>query len=535
MKQVDKTDRSIAGLRARRREIMVTHRSFADRRRAIRKLSREWSDALHQAACICHADVNPVLNARKRLSTAQKLSGLIVLILATVFLAGAPGLTFVSIILAYLAFCWAVLGLRVAAFFKVLFQAAPSATVTEQETAPGRWPGFTLLVPLYKESASLPGLVQCLRQLNYPPELLDIKFLLEEDDRETRISAELHCTDDHMQIVTVPPGGPRTKPKALNYGLWMAVGGYTVIYDAEDRPEPDQLIKAANAFTVAGPETACLQAHLNYYNRQQNWLTRLFSLEYSTLFDLTLPGLSRMGLPIPLGGTSNFFKTKLLVAVGGWDPFNVTEDADMGLRLYRAGYEIGILGSTTLEEAPANLRDWLLQRSRWIKGYLQTWLVHTRQTGSLFSSRNRNLFIITHLVVGGVIISSLVNPFFWLLYAAWLLGGTSPEGALFPPYMLEAGTLTLLIGNFSLIYLSVLAPAKRRWYRLGLSGLLLPVYWVLQSAAGFIALYQLITRPYHWEKTTHHPEVAPEAALSGQNGWFSKPSANTIPMRLPVK
>ena len=203
--------------------------------------------------------------------------------------------------------------------------------------------------------------------------------MVEEDDLETVAAAKALLDGDvPFEIIEVPPGGPRTKPKAANYALAFARGEYLVVYDAEDRPERDQLKKAVATFRASPRQTACLQARLNFYNADHNWLTKMFALDYALWFDTLLPGLDRIGVPMPLGGTSNHFRTSVLRDIGGWDAFNVTEDADIGIRLSQLGYRVSMLDSNTFEEAPVTIGAWLKQRSRWLKGYMQTWLVHMR-------------------------------------------------------------------------------------------------------------------------------------------------------------
>jgi cellulose synthase/poly-beta-1,6-N-acetylglucosamine synthase-like glycosyltransferase len=250
-------------------------------------------------------------------------------------------------------------------------------------------PIYTVLVPMYKEPAVAQKIARTVTSLDYPLEKLDVKLLLEEDDAPTRakIAEVIDSLPKCVEVViapTVPKGQPRTKPRACNWGLERAKGELLVVFDAEDQPEPDQLRKAAYTFKqleLAGKKSVvCLQAKLNYFNARQNSLTRFFTLEYTSWFDLFLPGLHAVRTPIPLGGTSNHFRTSALRELGGWDPFNVTEDCDLGIRMARRGYSTEILDSTTWEEANSQLFNWIKQRSRWIKGYFQTHLVHTRES-----------------------------------------------------------------------------------------------------------------------------------------------------------
>ena len=239
-------------------------------------------------------------------------------------------------------------------------------------------PTFTILVPAYREANVVSEVVDHVSELDYPLSKLQVLLLLEADDTETILAAKAARPPDFVRLVVVPPGGPQTKPKACNVGLAMAEGEFLVIYDAEDRPEPGQLREVVAAFRRATPETVCVQARLNYFNTETNILTRMFTLEYSFWFDYMLPGLDALKLPIPLGGTSNHFRVDALRELGGWDPFNVTEDADLGVRASAMGLEVGIIDSTTWEEACSEWTAWIRQRTRWIKGYMVTTLVQLK-------------------------------------------------------------------------------------------------------------------------------------------------------------
>jgi len=364
-------------------------------------------------------------------------------------------------------------------------------------------PLYTVLVPMYKEPTVLPILVAALRRMDYPKSKLDIKLVLEEDDHETIDAAKLLGLPANFEIVRVPQSLPRTKPKACNYALRFARGEYLTIYDAEDKPEPDQLKKVVVAFRKLGDDAACIQAHLNYFNVEENWLTRMFTLEYSLWFDMFLPALDELRVPIPLGGTSNHFDLAKLRQVGAWDPFNVTEDADLGLRFAAMGYHVGVVNSVTYEEANAHLGNWIRQRSRWLKGYIQTWLVNMRHPVNLFRSVGWKSFFSFQLFVGGCILSGLIYPFLVFPFVVWLLAGKNMMQALFPAPVLMISMANLIIGNSCLIYISMLAVAKRRHAALLPYALTVPGYWALQSVAAYKGLWQLITNPFYWEKTAH--------------------------------
>lgn len=364
-------------------------------------------------------------------------------------------------------------------------------------------PVYTILVPMYKEPDTLPILSSALRRMNYPLSKLDIKLVLEEDDEETIQSAKNLGLEGIFEIIRVPPSHPKTKPKACNYALTFARGEMVTIYDAEDKPEPDQLKKVVAAFRQSPPNTACIQARLNYFNAEENWLTRMFTLEYSLWFDFYLPALEAMKIPIPLGGTSNHFRMEVLRECNAWDPFNVTEDADLGVRLTQRGYRVGVVNSTTFEEANNHVGNWIRQRSRWIKGYMQTWLVHMRKPVELYRSLGHVGFWGFQFFIGGNILTVLAFPFMLAIYLAWLFTGSSLFDVFFPPAILYMNLFNLILGNGFFIYLNMLGAFKRHNYRLMPFALTVPVYWVLMSVAGFKALWQLIHNPFFWEKTTH--------------------------------
>lgn len=364
-------------------------------------------------------------------------------------------------------------------------------------------PIYTILVPAFREANVINRLMNNLRRLDYPAEKLEILLLLEEDDQETIAAARAARPPETLTFVFIPKGQPQTKPKACNVGLFFARGEYLVIYDAEDRPDPDQLKKAVVAFRKGTPQLVCVQAALNYFNANENFLTRMFTLEYSYWFDYMLPGLDALRLPIPLGGTSNHFRTDVLRQLGGWDPFNVTEDADLGMRAATKGYTVGVINSTTYEEANNQLWNWIRQRSRWIKGYMQTVLVHTRHPWALLKNAGwRNLFGFIMLILGTPF-TFLSAPPLWLFYLVYLVTGTHFFDYLFPPITLYISLFNLLFGNGLMIYLNMLAVFKRNYFNLLLFALLNPFYWVLHSIAAYKALWQLFARPYFWEKTIH--------------------------------
>jgi glycosyltransferase involved in cell wall biosynthesis len=307
------------------------------------------------------------------------------------------------------------LGFLIGMTFRMLlaFAGGPTETPAISPRLPDdRLPLYTLLLPLYQEAKVLPHLARALLRLDYPHDKLQVLLIVEADDLETGCVADDMARRGPFEVIRVPDGRPRTKPRACNYALNFARGEFTVIYDAEDRPERDQLRKAVNAFRSLPETIVCLQARLTFYNAN-NWLTRLFTLDYLVWFWSLLPGLDRLNVPMPLGGTSNHFRTDILRKLAGWDAFNVTEDADLGIRIAQLRRRVAMLDSITFEEAPDTLVAWLKQRSRWIKGYMQTWLVHTRDPLALLRSGGLRSFLAFHLFIGGSVFSALSAPILW--------------------------------------------------------------------------------------------------------------------------
>ncbi len=395
---------------------------------------------------------------------------------------------------------------------------APFIPAQLQEMDDTTLPVYTILVPMFRDAHVLPILVAALKKLDYPLAKLDIKLVLEASDLETIEAARALDLPSIFEIIRVPPSQPQTKPKACNYALRFARGEYLVIYDAEDKPEPDQLKKTLLAFRRAPENTVCIQARLNYFNAEENWLTKMFTLDYSLWFDLMLPGLERLRVPIPLGGTSNHFKTAALRDLRAWDPYNVTEDADLGIRITQKGCRVGIVDSTTYEEANCAIPNWIRQRSRWLKGYMQTWLVHMRHPVRLYRSLGPVGFFGFQFFIGGTVLSALMNPIFWGMYIAWFTVPEASFSAVFPPAVFYMSLANLLIGNAAFIYLFLLAPLKRGLYHLVPVGLSVFFYWVLLSVAAYKGLWQLLRNPFYWEKTEHGISALSARELAAAQG-----------------
>ena len=365
-------------------------------------------------------------------------------------------------------------------------------------------PRYTILVPLYKEAPVVGRLLEALDRLDYPRAKLDIKLLIEADDHETREAIERLAPRPIHDVVIAPPGQPRTKPRALNIGLACARGELLTVYDAEDDPEPLQLRRATAAFAQAPPSLACLQCPLAIDNARDSWLAGLFALDYASLFEVLDPGLARLRLPIPLGGTSNHFRVEALRRLQGWDAWNVTEDADMGVRLARRGYGVATLDAPTWEEAPATLAPWLAQRRRWMKGWMQTLIVHLRQPRRLVRELGVTRAAALVAMLAGGVLGPLVGP---LYVALFIYDGV--WGSLFTPATMQEALASALwcliatVGGLAMIAPMVIGARRRKLMRLLTLLPLLPAYNVLLGLAAAMALVDLFRRPHHWAKTTH--------------------------------
>ncbi|RCH53635.1 glycosyl transferase [Mucilaginibacter hurinus] len=364
-------------------------------------------------------------------------------------------------------------------------------------------PYYTIHLPVYREGNLIKKLIWNLQSLDYPRERLDVKLLIEDDDDETLTAVKNLDFPGVFEVIVVPFHMPKTKPKACNYGLHFSRGKYLTIYDAEDIPDTDQLKKVVTLFDKLPLNFICVQCSLNYFNRNENFLTRMFTLEYSYWFDYMLPGLDTLDIPIPLGGTSNHFKMEGLIDLGGWDPFNVTEDADLGVRAYDKGYKVAIVNSTTYEEANNEPFNWVRQRSRWIKGYMQTYLVHMRNPLELYKKLGLRGFLGFNFFVGATPLTFLAYPLLLGLFICYLVFDLSTIRTIFPDWVLFISIFNLMIGNILMIYINMMAVFKRRFYELILFAIANPLYWLLHSIAAYKGLYQLIVNPFYWEKTNH--------------------------------
>jgi len=364
-------------------------------------------------------------------------------------------------------------------------------------------PDYTIVVALYREKRVASDLIRALDALDYPKSKLDIKLVVEQRDAETLSRLVELDLPARYEIIVAPPGAPQTKPRALNIALSTARGQLIVVYDAEDAPAPDQLRLAAARF-AAEKDLDCLQGRLVIRNGAESWLARQFAVEYSTLFDFINPGLCALDLPIALGGSSNHFRTRSLVDVGAWDEWNVTEDADLGIRLARFGYRVRALDSDTSEEAPHQLGNWFRQRVRWQKGWMQTLIVHSRRPNFFRRDLGPTRALAASILIGGAIVGCL----FWPVFTAatlWRALTVGDDGALAPAReMTDVYVYILALAGAYSIALPASIAQRLRGSRLSLGTVaLMPLYYVLVCAATWAAVVHLVMWPYHWGKTEH--------------------------------
>lgn len=379
---------------------------------------------------------------------------------------------------------------------------APAAALSDRDL-----PVYTVLVALHREVRVVPRLVAALARLDYPVAKLDLKFVIEADDAGTAAALEAAALPARFEVIRVPAGLPRTKPRALNAALPLARGACLVVYDAEDVPAPGQLRVAAARFAQSGPETACLQGRLVIDNLADGRLTRCFAIEYAALFDVLVPALASWRLPIPLGGTTTHFRTAVLRAVHGWDAWNVTEDADLGIRLARAGYHVGDLASDTLEEAPRAVRPWLHQCTRWMKGFLQTSLTHARAPGATARQLGPLGTLCALALVPGTVVSALLYPFLMgraaYDFALFVASGFPAHGGFWASLPAGSAITLFVAGLLAMLLPGALGCVRRGWFDCLIYVPLMPAYFLLVSLAAWCGLVELIRALNRWNKTEH--------------------------------
>lgn len=401
---------------------------------------------------------------------------------------------------------------------------------------PHKLPFITILAAGYLEASVAEQFVRSISSLIYPNKQsrMQVIVVLEEKDTATINAFRATKMPSYMQIMVRPKGGIMTKPAALNYVLDSGVidprSEITCVFDMEDIPDTDQVLKAVVAFNKAyadDPSIVCVQARLSFdQNMNHNWITSMLAQDYLQHFGIILPGLSKMGLISPLGGTSNYILTHVLRHIK-WDPYNVTEDMNLAVFFRRLGLGVRVFNSVTSEEAVTSVRQFVKQRSRWIKGGIQTYIRHMRNPYLLYKDLGVLGFIGFQAIVGAPLVLNLINPIFWtltLLYAVthweWI------EQLYGMPAIFYMASICLVFGNFLYIYFLMLAGFSKKKYGLVVYALTAPLYWVLLSAAGIKAVIEYFASTKSaqtWDKTTHvgvSPLPTPEHS-NIRSGQFS--------------
>ncbi|WP_432211725.1 glycosyltransferase [Gordonia aichiensis] len=462
---------------------------------------------------------DPAMSASVAFTPVQKaigLGGAGILAVAAALAPGVTGAVVVSVLT--VVYILALLD-RLVLFRRGLMNGALTISDDRARAVPeDELPSYTVLVPAYNEPEVVGELIGNMRALDYPVGKLQVLLLLEEDDQVTIDAAKAVAADDLVTVVLVPPADPRTKPKACNYGLHFATGDIVTIYDAEDRPDPLQLRRVAAAFADLDDDVVCIQGKLSFHNGTDNVLTAWFTADYGIWFGYLLPGVMASRAPIPLGGTSNHFRRSLLDEIGAWDPFNVTEDADLGLRIAARGYRTAVIDSVTMEEANVDAINWIRQRSRWYKGYMQTWLVHMRHPRALLETLGPvSMYRFTMLLAGTPVIAC-VNMMFWLIAAVWVAGQLPVISTLFPGPIYYFALISLVFGNSVMVYMNIIALREDGRGDLFWPALIVPAYWLMMSVAAIKGMWQLIRNPSYWEKTFHGIAKSAEEPGAGEPG-----------------
>ncbi|WP_240705154.1 glycosyltransferase family 2 protein [Pacificoceanicola onchidii] len=428
--------------------------------------------------------------------------GIVIAALATtlclVGLAFAPALFFGTALLLALGSLIVTQGMKLLA----LLALPRSKTAPKPPKLPSNPPSISILVPLFKEEEIARSLIARLTRLTYPKALLDIVLVLEAEDKQTHEALARTTLPPWCRVIEVPPGTVTTKPRAMNYALKYTRGDIIGVYDAEDAPAPDQLTRVASHFSRAPPNVACLQGILDFYNPRANWLSRCFAVEYASWFRILLPGLARMGLAVPLGGTTIFFRREALEAVQGWDAHNVTEDADLGFRLARMGFVTELIPTATREEANNRFWPWIKQRSRWLKGYGITWWVHTRRPRKLWQELGAKRFAGMQILLLGTLIQFALAPVLWSFWLV-MFGLPHPLDGYLTRGTIVALTVIFLTAEAISIVIGLAAVARSPHRGLTLWVPTLFAYFPLGTIALYKALYETLFRPFYWDKTQH--------------------------------
>ena len=472
--------------------------SIASRSEILLAINRSFPRELAQIA----SEKLPMQDSCRGLADAKTArysvaAGLFLGIFALLFL--APKLLFMAVSLGAIALTIAATVLKALA----LIAGLKSGTNNHRPANPPDFlPTVSAMVPLHKEPEISQTLIKRLSRLTYPKALLDVVLVIEENDLQTLAALAHAKLPNWISVVSVPEGQPKTKPRALNHALQFCRGDIIGIYDAEDAPAPDQIEQVVAAFDSAPLNVACVQGILQFYNPTQNWLARCFTMDYAAWFRVVLPGLARLGVPVPLGGTTLFLKRTAIENLCGWDAHNVTEDADLGLRLHRNGYRTLLIQSATDEEANCRVWPWIKQRSRWIKGYMVTYWAHMKTPRDLLTSVGLLPFFGMQVLFLGTIFHMLTAPILWSFWLGYI-GLVNPVFTATPDSFVTAISIGFLLCETVSMTIIVLALVRADRRHLIPWVPTMSLYFLLAIPAGLKAAYEFVTAPVYWDKTAH--------------------------------
>ncbi len=372
------------------------------------------------------------------------------------------------------------------------------------------FPLVTILVPLKQENEVIHQTFSAISNLNYPSSSIQGIIIVESTDTLTKKSIETSIIPDGFEVMEIPTLPPFTKGRAIQRALLVAKGKYITIYDAESRPEPNQVIKAVEILEKEKGKT-CLQSIIRIENAKENEITSFFASEFWDWYDKRMVNLHKRGIPFGLGGNSFFLATETLKEVGGWDPFNVTEDAELTVRLIKNNVDIKLMNSITHEACPSTMKNWIKQRTRWSKGLLTTSIIHL--ISGKFGFKGFTFKQWYHFWLR-MYVGNLIPFFFAFIFILFLFQSFSYENFVLVNIVLAINLVPSLIvsmwadkKNFNTMGIKI------RIHNLFAVTL---IYWGMYLWAGFRANYEFLFSPLKWHKTDHSNASPREKTIEGK-------------------
>lgn len=380
-------------------------------------------------------------------------------------------------------------------------------------------PSISILIPAYREELVLGNCISRIFESDYPTELLDVIILTERDDQGTMaIAHELSKKYGIKHVQVEESTEPKGKPRALNFGLRHVRGDIVGVIDAEDIIAKE-LFREVALMMSSGYDA--VQGVLDMVNDRDGYMNMHLRAEYRYWYHTYLPALQYSNFPIPLGGTTNFFRRSVLKDLEGWDPYNVTEDFELGLRLYnerkrvgniydmlkdrraqsifRNNYKFSLLESVTQEESPTTMSGWLRQRTRWQRGKIQTFRKIAKKPPQAATSKLHSIMmsLIPHL--GPINLTGIA----YSLYI--FFSGISIPVYLYYIFGFNMSMIAFYCVANAYSYFNVVGRTRnRRFLGAIFIGITTLVYWVMQWMADVRAIkHEYIGSKVFWEKTDH--------------------------------